>query len=213
MEDLFDFMSEDNCRFENIINELTIYAKELESSYGHKEDTLRVEKNVIKTEVNYPVSIFEPPYIFGDIDGKEGITTRLVTLVKTSDRSKNPHCAELRLSIPCFMKFVCPEGSIVKERYASEKDEKTGKIVKKLVGYSIFVNLYHLSLMQNLKTYINKMLSEYRSSVQPSFACCHKYQECSVAGKCTHDNKMFATVCSYRQRLLEGNNYLGGNHE
>ena len=37
------------------------------------------------------------------------------------------------------------------------------------------------------------------------FACCSRYEECSMAKKCIHPNLLFAKACQYRKNVEEGN--------
>lgn len=49
---------------------------------------------------------------------------------------------------------------------------------------------------------INSLL---RSSFQFSaFGCCHRYAKCSEAGRCIHDDLLYATACMYRKNLERG---------
>lgn len=41
-------------------------------------------------------------------------------------------------------------------------------------------------------------------SSSTSFGCCSKYHLCSEAGKCIHENKLYAKGCSYRSNLEAG---------
>lgn len=206
MDDLFDFVSDDTQKFNKLLDEVRKAAVEVVQELGHKDGTIRVEENVTKNEVNYPILIAESPNVFADDNNGTNVTlTPIVTLFKTSERSHNPHCVEVRLGLNNTPKFDVPEGSVVKEKH--QKDEETKE--KKLVGYSFFVNLDCVDIGLRLRNLITKALDSYRSSVQPNFGCCDKYLECSNAGKCIHPNKLYASACTYRLRLLEGKIFYG----
>lgn len=206
MDDLFDLVSDDTRKFNELLDSVRVSAVEVAAELGHKDGTLRVEENVTKNEINYPISIAESPNVFGkDNSGSNVTLTPVVTLFKTSERSHNPHCVELRLGLSNVSKFEIPEGSVIKEKFS--KDDETKE--KKLSGYSIFVSLDCADLGARLRGLLTKVLSAYCSSVQPVFGCCDKYLECSNAGKCIHPNKLYASACTYRQRLAEGKIFYG----
>ena len=43
------------------------------------------------------------------------------------------------------------------------------------------------------------------------FGCCSKYEQCSDAGKCIHDYKLYAKGCQYRKNLESGLIFYGKN--
>lgn len=206
MEDLFDFVSDDTRKFNELLDFMRAVAVEVAAELGHKEGTIRVEENVTKNEINYPISIAESPNVFGkDNKGSDVTLTPIVTLFKTSERSHNPHCVELRLGLNNISKFEIPDGAVVKEKFLKDEESKE----KKLSGYSVCVNLDCADICPRLRSLITKALDSYSSSVQPGFGCCDKYRECSDAGKCIHTNKLYASACTYRRRLMEGKIFYG----
>ena len=62
--------------------------------------------------------------------------------------------------------------------------------------------------------YIEKvMIYSYAnySSSQDSFACCSRYEACSDALHCVHDNQLYAKKCTYRRNLESGRIFYGKN--
>lgn len=44
-----------------------------------------------------------------------------------------------------------------------------------------------------------------------AFGCCHKYEACSDAKKCLHQDLAYATACMYRKNLEQGRIFYGKN--
>lgn len=65
-----------------------------------------------------------------------------------------------------------------------------------LIEYIIHMTLY------NLKSYRSKT---------KTFACCSRFNDCSDAKECVHSNKLYSTVCQYRQNLEAGKIFYGKN--
>lgn len=49
------------------------------------------------------------------------------------------------------------------------------------------------------------------SSKESSFGCCSRYEMCSDAKKCVHENKLFACACQYKRNLESGRIFYGKN--
>lgn len=65
--------------------------------------------------------------------------------------------------------------------------------------------------LQGFMEIIIKAALDNFSATAASFACCGKYVECSDAGKCLHENKLFSKGCSYRKNLESGRFFYGKN--
>ncbi len=66
----------------------------------------------------------------------------------------------------------------------------------------------------NLILYIKKNILyclEHYNSKAKTFGCCSKFTECSDAGRCVHENKLYATACSYKRNLDSGKIFYGKN--
>lgn len=67
---------------------------------------------------------------------------------------------------------------------------------------------------KNLADYLVRLttynLQSYRSKTK-TFACCSRFNECSDAKECVHDNKLYSTVCQYRANLEAGRIFYGKN--
>ena len=58
-----------------------------------------------------------------------------------------------------------------------------------------------------IKRLLHDLIYRYVDQFEPSdkFGCCHRYKECSDAGKCLHPNQFYARACWYRKNLEAGN--------
>lgn len=205
-DDLFDFVSDDSEKFRALIDAVQKRAEEVVAELGHRPGSLKVQRNETKNEVNYPISICEPPYVFDPmtpLPKTDGVTIGIATLVQKSERSDHPHCTEVRLGLKAYQRVKPPADFDIVEKYS--KDPETGE--KELNGCSAFIRTDSPVLLAYLGDLMSKALKEYRSSVQPEFGCCDRYKECSAAGKCIHPNVMFSTACQYKRNLEAGKRF------
>lgn len=60
------------------------------------------------------------------------------------------------------------------------------------------------------KRLIEKAIDAYRPKAD-TFACCSKFNQCSDARKCLHENLLYSKACFYRKNLESGNIFYGKN--
>ncbi|MEI8200112.1 MAG: hypothetical protein WCG21_08620 [Eubacteriales bacterium] len=87
---------------------------------------------------------------------------------------------------------------------ATLKELKSDKIYKHIVFERDNEDFY-----EYLKANVNYCLDNYKSS--NSFGCCSRYEECSAAMTCLHENKLYSTGCYYRKNLDSGRIFYGVN--
>ena len=58
---------------------------------------------------------------------------------------------------------------------------------------------------------IQNALDAFMSSGGSAFGCCDRYNECSDAKKCLHENRLYALGCAYFHNLREGRIFYGKN--
>lgn len=67
----------------------------------------------------------------------------------------------------------------------------------------------------NKLTDVVKLHTQYRikhyESKASMFGCCSKFNACSDAKKCVHENKLYSMACSYRRNLDAGRIFYGKN--
>ena len=58
---------------------------------------------------------------------------------------------------------------------------------------------------------IRLALDEFFAQGGSAFGCCSRYEECSDAKKCLHENRLYALGCAYYHSLREGRIFYGKN--
>lgn len=53
-------------------------------------------------------------------------------------------------------------------------------------------------------------LANYESKAS-TFGCCSRFNDCSDAKKCVHENKLYSKACMYRRHLDSGKIFYGKN--
>ncbi len=69
-------------------------------------------------------------------------------------------------------------------------------------------------IIDNWLEYIDKLVGyELRvyESKAASFGCCSRFNDCSDARECVHENKLYACACSYKRHLDNGEIFYGKN--
>lgn len=74
----------------------------------------------------------------------------------------------------------------------------------------VIFEINDINIIPYIKENILYCLSNYSSKAR-TFGCCSKFIECSDAKKCLHENKLYATSCSYRKNLEAGRIFYGKN--
>lgn len=66
------------------------------------------------------------------------------------------------------------------------------------------------ALISFIREIVLSRLDNYTSAAK-SFGCCSRFEQCSDAKKCVHDNVLYATACTYYQHLKQGKVFYGKN--
>ena len=67
------------------------------------------------------------------------------------------------------------------------------------------------NLIEFFNFVIKSVLDKYFTEGSDAFGCCARYEECSDAKKCLHENKLYARNCIYGAHLAEGRIFYGKN--
>lgn len=67
-----------------------------------------------------------------------------------------------------------------------------------------------LELIDFVREHVLYTLARYVSKAS-RFGCCSKFEECSDAKKCVHENKLYSKACMYRSHLDAGRIFYGKN--
>ena len=117
----------------------------------------------------------------------------------------------MRISVPTYSAIKTPNAETVKERWVEKKDADGKKVGEKyLVRYDVLVRLGSDELLPYFERLMRYRLSNYKSK-EPTYGCCHLYNECSDARKCISADKIYATVCAYKKNLDAGKIFYGRN--
>ena len=163
-----------------------------------------------------------------DGSGCTYVCTPILTLVAKSVKSKNEQCLVLRINTRTFSAVQIPNAADIKEVFkwvdddgfynegedvevrTIERDGQTIKQRKVLQRYDVKIDLRSNELLPYLESIMRNRLENYKST-EPSYGCCHLYEECSNARRCLSKDKIYATVCSYRKNLESNRIFYGKN--
>lgn len=156
---------------------------------------LNIKKQDNINDGEYLIEIFEPEYpAINDAGVKKGVISSLLIL-------KEAHLkTETRYNIIIQEKFF---------NMIAEPDNATIKRTKSSDYVTVTYNEPNDSYLDYINSVINLRVRTYKS--KESFGCCSKFNACSDAKKCLHENVLYATGCKYRQSLDEGKIFYGKN--
>ncbi len=157
------------------------------------DNSLRLRENKNKYADSYSILISEPPYPVGSerLGGEQSI-------LKVSLKSD---FYTVDISEDVFKNIPCPDG--IKYRPAPKIGNTTPHI---LLSFENKDN----NLYSYIESAILYKLSIYHTS-EPTFGCCNRFNECSDAKKCVHENKLYSTACTYRKNLEDNRIFYGKN--
>lgn len=157
-------------------------------------DSLRLIKNFNQKDESYSIHAYEYAYPLGAYKDSS------ISLINIKFLSKGIICLEFRESI-----YLSLDNTPTFIKIQKKEDKKTGNRI---------VTLFFDSINKELHDYICNIvlqrLENYRT-MQNSFGCCNRFNECSDALKCVHENKLYSTACTYRHRLENGQIFYGKN--
>lgn len=158
------------------------------------ENSLFLAQNigrVTKEVTSYSVCIYEPEYP--------------KTSYRKADQTRNSVVMNIKEKNDKLELII---GLIQYEKVIYDKELET-KILK---SDPQNIHVYFERDANDLIEYI-KMHTEYRiktyTSKTSAFGCCSKFNACSDAKKCIHENRLYSMACSYRANLEAGKIYYG----
>ena len=227
-EALFDLISDNQAKYDCLLKNIRETAQRIVEELEYPEGCIEIFENKNKTETNHQIHILElKRNTAGEKpanDVEEDVTVRdkngvrlnyhctsIITLAQTKPRSQYAGCVELRISVPTYNAIKAPKAETVKERWVEKKDENGKKAGEKyLVRYDVLVRLGSDELLPYFERLMRYRLNNYKSK-EPTYGCCHLYNECSDAKKCISADKIYATVCAYKKNLDSGKIFFGRN--
>lgn len=230
-EELFEMMSDHQAKFDCLLRSIRDVARRIVAELEYPDGCIEVFENKTKTETNYQILILElkrnavgnrekNDNSAGDEDvevkDKNGVRlnyhcTNILTFVLTKPRSMFSGCVELRIDVSSYNAIKPPRAEIVKEKWVARYDENGKKTDgKELTRYNVLVRVDSEELLPYLERLMRYRLIQYKSK-EPTYGCCHLYEECSNAKRCVSKEKFYATVCAYKRNLDAGRIFYGKN--
>ena len=74
----------------------------------------------------------------------------------------------------------------------------------------VFMDRNTNELVEYIKLHTEYRIKHYTSKAS-TFGCCSKFNACSDAMKCVHENRLYSMACSYRTNLDAGRIFYGKN--
>ena len=159
------------------------------------EQSLYLKANLGRTGeriTSYSVSIFEPEY---PPNPKSTVITKNQTVMNIKEHSET---LELFIGKTQFGDIDVPEEAEVKMLQSDVDNVRVilSKDSPKVIAY--------------IKANTEHSLANYESKAS-TFGCCSRFNDCSDAKKCVHDNKLYSKACMYRRYLDSGEIFYGKN--
>lgn len=177
-------------KIENVLEELIIKHELPVKSLYLMANTGRKNDNV----TSYSVAIYEPDY--PEVTGGRKDQTRNSIVMRIIENE--------------VLEVIC-------SRYQYE--DITKHIVSELITKDLKSDPENKHIMientDDLIMDIVKVCTEYKlkhyTSKASTFGCCSRFNECSDAKKCVHENKLYSKACAYRRNLDAGRIFYGKN--
>lgn len=143
--------------------------------------------------ISYSVCIFEPDYPVKN-DNQTPVKNAVVMKIK-----EKAGFLEIAIS------------SVQASDISIPSDAKIKRAASSLFTY-ISIEADSIYLAGFIRDNCNYALAHYKPKAG-KFACCSRFIECSDAGKCVHENKIYSKACQYRINLEAGRIFFGKNRD
>lgn len=154
---------------------------------------LRIRENRNKNADSYSILISEPPYPTGSerLGGEQSI-------MKITPKSNS---YDLDILLNTFDNIPYPDNTSYK------KLKQNGNNPQHVI---VSFSADSLELYPYIESVVLYRLALYRTA-ESTFSCCSKFNQCSDAKKCIHENKLYSTACTYRRNLESDRIFYGKN--
>lgn len=174
----------------NFQNNIRKILKDIISELELPENGLILQKNRGTKKITFSICINEPPFPATKDDLKK---INSIQSILNIEEQKNSII--LTISNNANLDISYPENIRYKEK---------GNLSK------IYFPIGECTIYEYIKSIIYSRIKRYVSSAA-LFGCCSKFNECSDAKKCVHENKLYSTACMYRLNLESGKIFYGKN--
>lgn len=190
-EESLDANESDDSWKERIQSMLNDMVKE----YELPDQSLYLKTNYGRTSekiTSYSVSIYEPEY---PPNPRSKVITKNQTVLNIKEKKDS---LELIIGKIQFGDIAVPENAEVKF-LQSDEDNVHVLFAKESV-----------ELVDYIRANTKYSLANYESKAS-TFGCCSRFNDCSDAKKCVHENKLYSKACMYRRHLDSGKIFYGKN--
>lgn len=173
---------------QNMLDELAVSLELPEKALYLAQNIGRISNNV----TSYSVCIYEPEY--PKIPNRKMDQTRNSVVMNIKEKKDK---LELMIGL----------GQYESVKYENELETKILKSDPKNIH--VFME-NGKELVEYIKLHTEYRMKHYTSKAS-TFGCCSKFNVCSEAKKCVHENKLYSMACSYRKHLDSGRIFYGEN--
>lgn len=148
-------------------------------------------------EINKSICVHEPDYPAGSHNVDRIGKNDTFALIEYKEYKTKENCYRLKIKDSLFTESDVPSDA------TTNKSDSLGGFTQ------IIFPLDSESIYEFLRRVVLKGLVAYESN--SSFACCSRFNDCSDAKKCVHENKLYSKGCKYRVHLEAGRIFYGKN--
>ncbi|MCR5145153.1 MAG: 3'-5' exoribonuclease [Lachnospiraceae bacterium] len=201
-ENEYDLFSGKTMKWKNTVRNML---GTLEEMYELPKNSLWLSDNYsIKNPdniISHSVCIWEPDYP-NQGGGHQEVNKTVMTIYLSNVQSR-PNDIDLYIRDFQYKELEdkCPQDAVVLTQTKSDLD--TGTI-------RVRFNNSSETLKEFIKEHTIYCIKNYESKAG-GFGCCSKYEQCSNAKRCLHENKLYSKACAYRKNLEMGRIFYGKN--
>ncbi len=141
---------------------------------------------------SYSVCICEPDSPFSKSSADSSKSSVILNIKESSDK------LELLVAKDKYKAINAPEDAEIKELQSDN------------INMHVLYAANSSSLTKYVENCTKYAIATYVSKASP-FGCCGKFEECSDAKRCLHENQLYSKACAYRKNLEAGNIFYGKN--
>lgn len=178
---------------------------ELEKEYKLPEGSLWLSDNMSQSNpsevVSHSVGIWEPDYPRQQYSSRT--MNRIVFTMSLSTALSRPDDLDVSIRDNQWnaLKEKLPADAV---ELPQTKTDKENRVVR------VRISRYSNELPEMVRMHTRYVIDNYESKAD-GFACCSKYEQCSDAGRCLHENLLYSRACGYRKKIEQGIIFYGKN--
>lgn len=174
---------------QKMLDELVISLELPEKALYLAQNIGRVSNKV----TSYSICIYEPEY--PKIPNRKMDQTRNSVVMNIKEKKDK-------------LDLIIGVGQYENVKYEKELETKSLKSDPKNIH--VFMNKNDKELVDYIEIHTKYRIKHYTSKAS-TFGCCSRFNACSDAKKCVHENRLYSMACSYRAHLDAGRIFYGKN--